>query len=932
MASEIVGRKQELEQLHAFVEATPLDGARALVLKGEAGIGKSTIWLRGLALAGERGLRVLSSRPVEAEQALAFAGLGDLFEDCLDDVLPHLPPPRRRALEVALLVETAQGPLDPRAIGVAVRSGLELLAEAQPLLLAIDDVQWLDRASFDALVFALRRMSVPLHLLFARRDDERASHSEFEQALRADAVETLPLGRLSVGAVQTLLRERLARVFARPTLLRIHETAGGNPFYALEIARALPPDFDPSQPLPVPRSFDRLLWRRFAALPKATREGLALIAAIGTAPVDVLRNADVPDDVLAPAFDAQIIGREDDEIRFAHPLLASAVYLGITNSERRAAHRRLGRVLVDPIASARHLALAADRPDAQAAAALDDAATIASVRSVPIVAGELGELARRLTPDEDTEGRHRRAIMAASAHLRAGDTLRARLLAELTLAAAADGRARAEALVLLSGVEARTGNSGEAIARRREALREASASPALVAAVHQWLAANVSYSEGALVREWHARTSLELAERLQDDTLRAGALAVLANLRFDAGEPDAVALAEQAHELAGAVASRGEQRTSSTQLAHVLAWSYDRLDLLPSFSYAEKLISIGRFDTARALLDRLERQVAQRDELLESTILWLGSVLEVQAGHWSLALDYMEREREITELYGDAIWVGPVVVLAELAVHRGELDRARELAACGRPLGEREPSALAALEAIVGLADRADGDLEAAVAGFFAAEVVAKRCDFREPSVFWWRADLAETLLELGRVKEAVELLDAWEPDARRLGRDRIVAHVMRCRGLVAAARGEVDLALATLEQAVDLVDSLEDPFGRARALLALGVTRRRARQGRGAREAIEAALAGFAQLGEVTWTKRAQGELGRIGGRTRAEGLTPAERRVAALVAEGRTNREVAAALFLGERTVETHLTRIYSKLGVRSRTELARVYEPTS
>ena len=139
-------------------------------------------------------------------------------------------------------------------------------------------------------------------------------------------------------------------------------------------------------------------------------------------------------------------------------------------------------------------------------------------------------------------------------------------------------------------------------------------------------------------------------------------------------------------------------------------------------------------------------------------------------------------------------------------------------------------------------------------------------------------------------------------------------------------------LGRSTLEDAVRQHEQVGDPFGRARSLLALGVARRRGRQKSAAREAIEAALLGFEDLGEVFWTARARAELGRIGGRTREEGLTPAEQRVAALVAEGRTNREVAAALVLGERTVETHLTHIYAKLGIRSRTELARVYEPVS
>ena len=152
-----------------------------------------------------------------------------------------------------------------------------------------------------------------------------------------------------------------------------------------------------------------------------------------------------------------------------------------------------------------------------------------------------------------------------------------------------------------------------------------------------------------------------------------------------------------------------------------------------------------------------------------------------------------------------------------------------------------------------------------------------------------------------------------------------MLAQAARCRGLVAAARGEVEEALAQLEQAVVRHEETGDPFGRARALLALGVIRRRARQKRPAREAIEAALAGFEECGAAGWAENARAELGRIGGRTRADGLTPAELRVAALVVEGRTNREVAAALFLGERTVASHLTHIYAKLGVRSRTELA-------
>ena len=164
----------------------------------------------------------------------------------------------------------------------------------------------------------------------------------------------------------------------------------------------------------------------------------------------------------------------------------------------------------------------------------------------------------------------------------------------------------------------------------------------------------------------------------------------------------------------------------------------------------------------------------------------------------------------------------------------------------------------------------------------------------------------------------------------RPLERDWVLAHVTRCRGLVSAARGHVSEAASLLEHAVRQHETVGDAFGRARALLALGVIRRRERQKRAARDAIGAALGEFERLGAATWIEKARAELGRIGGRTREEGLTAAERRVAALVAEGRTNREVAAALLLGERTVETHLSHVYAKLGVRSRAELARRFRP--
>src|SRR5262245_4506168 len=337
VTSEIVGREEELGSLATFLEREP-SGPAALVLEGEAGIGKSTLWLAGVDEARERGFRVLVSRPAETERSLAFAGLGDLLESALDDVVDELPPPRRRALEAALLVGESPEAADVRALGVAVRNALELLAAAGPLVVAVDDVQWLDRTTATTLTFALRRLESPVVLLLARRMDGDPLASELERALTYGAVQRLPVGPLSVGAAQVLLRDRLGRVFARPTLLRIHETSGGNPFYALELARALPADIDPTRPLPVPETLDGLLRVRLAGLPQTTQDALVLVAALGSPLLKLLSEAGIHEDDLEPALDARVIERENGSVRFTHPLLASVVYLGRSAKERRRAH------------------------------------------------------------------------------------------------------------------------------------------------------------------------------------------------------------------------------------------------------------------------------------------------------------------------------------------------------------------------------------------------------------------------------------------------------------------------------------------------------------------------------------------------------------------------------------------------------------------
>ncbi len=911
MTVDIVGREEELGSLAAFLDRrAPTHGPIAIALEGEAGIGKSTLWRAAVEDARGRGLRVLSSRPAESERALAYAGLGDLLDGVLDDVLPALTPPRRRALEVVLLVEDAAGrPVDPRALGVAVRSALELLAE-DVLVIAIDDLQWLDASSASALGFALRRLpDANILLLWTRRLGEPGQSTTVEAALDDDRIERVPVGPLSVGATHQVLRSLLAGGLPRPTLLRLHAVSGGNPFYALELARALGADAairDPTQPLPVPERLEELVSARLDGFTGATHEALVLASADARLTPAQLAGAGIEQDALDPAVGEHVIELADGTIRFTHPLLASVLYQELPASERQRAHRRLAELAEDPLVRARHLALSTDLPDAELAAVLENAAAAAAAQGAPIAAGELGEHAVRLTPSASRADVDRRAAAAVRAHLAAGEVERGRVLAAELAARAPAGAERAEALFLLAETE----DLPLAVPLLRKALDEPGASATLRASIHRRLSLYLRFTEGLDAAERHALAAVELSEEAGDDGLRGSALGGLALIRFNAGKPGALELADGAYALA--VEAATERPVAEFALGHILVWS-------------------GHFDRARDLLETLYRGWSERDERTAADALWYLALVELRSGHLELADEYAETSRSLAAQYvrDEAESPQSLFPSALVAAHRGDLARAHELARRICELADIHAARLHAPLAVIGLVELWSGDAEAAVACFAAAEQVSDAADGAEPAMNWWRAEQVEALLEVGLVDDAVVRLDAWDAAARRLERDWALAHVTRCRGLVAAASGDVEQAVALLDEAVAQHEAVGDPFSRARALLALGVTRRRARQKRPARDAIELARAGFEELGADGWAARAREELGAIGGRTRQEGLTPSERRVADLVASGRTNAEVAAALFLAERTVASHLTHVYAKLGVRSRTELARKLE---
>jgi DNA-binding CsgD family transcriptional regulator len=639
---------------------------------------------------------------------------------------------------------------------------------------------------------------------------------------------------------------------------------------------------------------------RLTGLPPETREALGLASAIGTPSEALLLQAGVPEGALDPALAANVVEREKGTIRFTHPLLSSALYNDL-GTQRASVHARIAEVVEDPVVRARHLALSRDEPDSEVATTLDEAAILAADRGATAVAAELAEQALRLTLETRVEDRGRRALAAARAHQAAGEWTRARTIAT-GLAEAEQGALRAKALIVLADLESIDGS----IALLEDALREARSSPVLQADIQIRLASAIRFREGFVRAHQRAGAALELAERLDDGSLQVRALAVLADLGAAIGDEDAQAQAAKALELAG---ESGEPR-----LEHLVGYL--------------AAVATGAEHRRQFLEDEYERW-RDRDEPRSADVLWELSLIELELGSWELAAEHAARARDIAFQYGIEIPQHHLPI-ARIAVHRGQLDLARETSTRALELAEQQfglhpPYHLS----VIGLVALWGGDASTGAEWLGRAHSRALELGWFDPAHRPWTDDYVEALLELGRIDEAVEVLDTWEAGARRLGRQRVLAHVTRCRGQIAAARGDIHEAMRLVDDAVARHEEVGDPYGRARALLALGVIRRRARQKRPARDAILAALAGFEQLGAETWIERCKSELGSIGGRTREEGLTPAERRVAALVAEGRTNREVAAALFLGERTVASHLTHIYAKLGIRSRTELARVLD---
>ncbi|WP_030940451.1 ATP-binding protein [Streptomyces sp. NRRL S-646] len=911
----VIGRD---ELLSAAREQLAQGGS--VLLHGPAGIGKSTA-LRALASEyGTAARTVLRCSATESESHLPFLALADLLGLVVDQVYDKLPTAQRTALESAL---TGRGEStlqrDGLALRLAVLSALRALAAQGPVLVVADDLQWLDPASAELLGFAARRLGdTPVQLLCAVRTEGE----EYDRHLHASPPDTLAvrLGALSRAQVSSLLDHRGYTGLPRSTVRDIHRTSGGNPFFALELGRALaesPTPPRPGEPLPVPTSLRALVLNRLDMLSVEARRTL-LVASVGARPTLALlhdagrENAEAE---TAQAADLGLLATEPEgpAVRFAHPLISAALYAEAPAQERRAAHAALSTAASDPIERARHLALATTGTDPEAAARLAEAAALARDRGAPSVAASLGLLAARHTPADGEPGPDEHRLQAAEDAITAGEVDLARDIARDVLTRAAEPADRVRAWMVV--IEAAGQALGEVDTVYPQALADAGDDPGLLALVHYQLAWRGLVVEGdfAIGRE-EAAHAAELAARAGDRRTELLALAFQATTETLMGHPDAPATIKRALK---------EPQLPDVACHHNGAGA----------TRYRWLIMSDQLPEARSTVNALLRE-ARRRGMVESEVHFvrLLAETELRSGHCGRALDLARESMRLARDSG--IGEVPSAVLASLTeASGGDVERALTLGREAVEQAERAGDQMYISRGLTALghAQLVAGDAEGAVRSLRRVRDLENGLGITDPARGRWHGDLAEALVRIGETDEAQQLLDMAREHALRLGREGVLAVLDRAEALVRAARGEHEAALTQLTSAQDRLATLGYGLEEARAAFALASLR----PGRPGRTSYDEAARLFRRCRALPWVRQVEAAavanpvepIPLTAASEGLEGLAAMERQVAALVMEGATNREIAARLFISVKTVEATLTRVYRKLGIRSRVDIVRL-----
>ena len=858
------------------------------------------------------GQRVLRAQPSEQERTLAYVAISDLAGSVFDDARGSLPPPQERALAAALLRDDTGAPPDPRATATAFVNLLSLVAAEKPTVVAIDDAQWLAPASARVLTFAARRLPPRVGLVLATRPGEGALPLGLERARPDVHLTHLVVGPLTLAALHHVVASRLGTVFKRSTLVRLASTSGGNPFLALELGRALARDGDdrPFEPLKAPETLHQLVAGRVEALTPDARAAVCIASALprptlarvaGALP----RGVDPPH-AIGEAVRAGVLQTDGDDIRFSHPLLASVVYGSMSELDRRHLHATLAEIVDDGDLEGRgrHLALAATEPDARVADELERAAEQAARRGAPESASDLYDAASRLTPVDLHDALARRLLGAAESTSVEGRS-RARSLAERAVRLATLPTLQVRALRALGTLAWHDGSAREGIEHLERARDVAADDPALRAAV----TADLVRFNFSLDFERALELADEAVSLLSEETESAPLASVLIDQHF-----------------ASAVTGRGARPVS---LARALALEETALRNGSTTPQPMPIIWYHCTDELEAARSRYAMEVAWAEERGATEHFDRKSHLalaELRAGNWDLAEQLIEES--CAALEGMSVR-GPLRMPLEkrslIDAHRGRIDQARATLHSLIEEFQREGqrwwaalslSSLAFTEYAAGDAPAADGALERM--RDHAEAVGGKDILFDRSEPFH-----VEILLARAQRVRAGEALERLEERGRTLPRPWITAALPRTRALLLAADGDLAAALEEVE-ALDATVASRLPFELACTRLVEGRLERRAKRKRAAADALGEALGLFESLGAAPFAARARAELARVGLRRAPDDLTITERRIAELAAVGMTNREVARTAFVSPKTVEANLTRVYRKLGIRSRAEL--------
>jgi DNA-binding CsgD family transcriptional regulator len=907
----VESRPTESPMINRFLSSATSEPS-ALLIEGEPGIGKTTLWLETLELARDSGFRVLSARAAAAESVLAYTALADLLDGVPASAWADLPEPQRFAVDQVLMRAEDGTSTDQRAVAAAFLSVLGYLTDNGALLLAIDDMQWIDPSSMHVVAFAARRLTGPVGILGSVRTNGDGSGAAWLQMPRPDAVHRVRLHPLGIHDLHQAVTARLRRPFSRPTMGRIHEMSGGNPFYAIELARAIA-ERAPGVETSLPRTLADVVRTRLNGLDSDVHDALLAASCMASPTVESVSSATIGDDdrlieLLESAETKGIIAIDGNRIHFAHPLLARGVYTEAAPGRRRTMHRRLADIVDEPELRARHLALAATSGDHVTLQALDKAAESARVRGAPAAAAELMDLAIGLGGDTAE-----RRLRSALHHFDAGDHERARAVLEATIERLAPGELRAEALNRLAIVRLYADGFFEAAALLQRALSEVHPNSPLRVQILITLAYALLQANQPRASVQMAEEAVAQAERLNHAHLLGLALGMRVILRFLGGGGFDEEQLRRAVELEDPEIFTPLVFRPSVQRALLLEWT-------------------GHLAEAHEVLEAVRRRCAETGEegelifIAQHVVLssiWRGEFVEAEL----LAEDAMERARQ---LGGDTPLFLAYSLRAKLATYAGREADARRAAAEALETGGRTGAVRLTdrVVAALGFLDVSLGRYEAAVATL--QPLIAKFDPASTPTELPSAAflvDAIEALIQVGRGAEAEPLIGALERNGQRQDRPWMLAEGARGRSMLLAARGDLDAAGAAAGHAVAQHDRLPMPFERARTLLLLGQLQRRQRRKEAASASLQEALDIFERLHIPLWADRARAELARANVGPRQSGqLTPSEQRVAELAASGMKNRDVATALFISPKTVEANLARIYRKLGIKSRAELGR------